>query len=276
MKPVRHRPSVAKWHEMWSWCNPPMPKLFLSALLLLSIAATSLAGGKKNTIQKLTSIFENSTTEFHYTFVSNIGDGRGYTFGFVGFTSGTYSGNMFLKEYQRMRPGNPLAAFIPAFNRIDAGWHDGEGRNPDTTGLENFPAVFASCGNDPIFVQAQHIMADRLSWKPAMALARKLGARYPLTQGQLYDAYVNHGEDGIRKLLVKANRRAGGTPKDGVSEKKWLAAFLRVRLAVLQADATWASAVDRIAVYQNLLNQRNLKLRLPFEVDCYGNHFRLE
>jgi hypothetical protein len=34
--------------------------------------------------------------------------------------------------------------------------------------------------------------------------------------------------------------------------------------------------VDRIAVYQTLLRDRNYRLRRPIEVDCYGNHFRLD
>ncbi len=253
-----------------------MPKTLLAAVAMLALAANGIAGGPKSTIQKLTSIFENSTPDFQYTFVSNIGDGRGYTFGFVGFTSGTYSGTMFLKEYQRLRPNNPIVGFLPAFRRIDAGPHDSAGRNPDTTGLEAFPAAFQSCGGDPAFARAQHQLVNKLSWNPAQALARKIGARYPITRGQLYDAYVNHGEDGINSLLRKTSRRCGGTPRDGVREKRWLRTFLRVRLAVLSADSTWVHAIDRIAVYQTLLRSRNLRLRLPLEVDCYGNHFRLE
>lgn len=255
-----------------------MPLLrFLPVLMLFFAgAATSPAASTKKTIQQLTSIFENSTPVFQYTFVANIGDQRGYTFGFVGFTSGTYSGTFFLEEYQRLNPGNPLVRFLPAFRKIDAGPHDSEGRNPSTEGLEEFPAVFQACGGDPAFRRAQVLLVNRLSWNPSEKLAKRLGARYPLTHGQLYDAYVNHGEDGIRKLLTKANRRAGGTPASGVSEKKWLDAFLKVRLAVLRADSTWVHAVDRIAVYRKLLAERNYRLRRPLEVDCYGNHFRLE
>jgi chitosanase len=247
---------------------------FLVVLCLL--AAANAHAGTKATAQRLTSIFENSTPVFQYTYVANIGDGRGWTFGFVGFTSGTYSGTMFLEEYRRLRPGNALVRFLPAFRRIDAEPHDGAGRNPDTAGLDEFPAAFQSCGNDPAFRRAQRDLADRLSWNPALRLAKRLGARLPLTHGELYDAYVNHGESGIVDLLRKTNRRARGTPADGVPEKNWLAAFLSVRLAVLRADATWSLATDRIVVYQRLLRAGNVRLRLPFEVDCYGNHFRLD
>ncbi len=251
-------------------------KLALAAAALLALSPAEGFAGTKPTVQRLTSIFENSTTDFQYTFVSNIGDQRGWTFGFVGFTSGTYSGTFFIEEYQRVRPGNPLEVFLPAFRAIDAGPHDSEGRNPDTTGLEAFPAAFVACGDDPLFRKAQRQLADRLSWIPARRLARRLNAKLPITHGQLYDAYVNHGESGIVKLVKKTNRRAGGHPINRAAEKKWLATFLRVRLAVLRADSTWVHAVDRIAVYQRLMNRRNFHLVLPMEVDCYGNHFRLE
>jgi chitosanase len=252
-----------------------VPKPFFIAITCLAFAASAIAGSRKDTIQRLTSIFENSTTEFQFTFVQNIGDQRGWTFGFVGFTSGTYSGTMFLEEYRKLRPGNALVRFIPAFKRIDAGRHDSEGRNPDVSGLEAFPAVFQLCGIDPLFVRAQRQLADKLSWDPAQQLAKRLGARLPITQGQLYDAYVNHGESGILTLIRRTNSRAGGTPGDGVSEKKWLTKFLAVRLAVLKRDSTWVHAIDRIAVYQRILRSNNVRLRLPLEVDCYGNHFVL-
>lgn len=252
-----------------------MTRFVPAVAAFLIFAVPAFGASTKRTIQQLTSIFENSTPEFQFTYCANIGDQRGWTFGFVGFTSGTYSGNFFLKEYRRLRPRNPLVRFIPIFDRIDRGPHDSEGRNPDTRGLEDFPAAFQSCGNDPAFRRAQLRLADRLSWQPARRLARAVGARRALTQGQLYDAYVNHGESGIRRLLARTNRRAGGTPATGVSEAKWLATFLRVRLAVLRADPVWALAVDRVAVYQRLLRQKNFALRRPIEVECYGNHFLL-
>jgi chitosanase len=253
-----------------------MNRFLTTAAILFALAADGLAASHKGTIQRLTSIFENSTPDFQYTFVANIGDGRGYTFGFVGFTSGTYSGTMFLEEYRRLRPNNALATFLPALRTIDAGPHDSAGRNPDTTGLAAFPAAFAACGGDPAFRRAQRLLADRLAWNPSQRLAKRIGARYPLTQGQLYDAYVNHGEDGILGLLRRTERRCGGTPQTGVPEKRWLDTFLRVRLAVLRADSTWVHAVDRIAVYQRLLRDRNLQLRVPMEIDCYGNHFHID
>jgi chitosanase len=244
------------------------------AILLATTLATTWAAPKR-TIQTLTSIFENSSLDLQYTYVANIGDQRGWTFGFPGFTSGTYSGTFFLEEYRRQRRNNPLNRFLPTFRRIDAGPHDREGRNPDTSGLEEFPDVFRSLGADPKFRRAQHILVNRLAWRPALRLAERLGTRQHITLGQLYDAYVNHGEDGINRLIRRTNRRAGGTPADGVNENAWLKTFLQTRFRVLRADPVWTLATDRIRVYERLLRDRNVRLRTPMKIDCYNNHFEL-
>ena len=249
--------------------------LLRTTLIALLAAIPTLPAAPKRTIQQLTSIFENSSLDLNYTYVANIGDQRGWTFGFPGFTSGTYSGTFFLEEYRRQRRDNPLNQFLPAFRRIDAGPHDSEGRNPDTTGLEDFPLVFQSLGSDPKFRHAQHVLVDRLAWRPARRLAKRLGARRHLTLGQLYDAYVNHGEDGINRLLRRTKRRAGGTPSEGVNESAWLKTFLSTRLRTLRADPVWNLATDRIRVYQRLQRDRNVHLRPPMEIDCYGNHFTI-
>ncbi len=98
--------------------------LFISFITLGNVSA-AVTGTQRDTIYKLTSIFENSTTTLQYTYVENIGDGRGLTFGFAGFCSGTYDGTMFLKKYQALNPNNILVKYIPAFERIDSLPHPG-------------------------------------------------------------------------------------------------------------------------------------------------------
>lgn len=229
----------------------------------------------KHTIQQLTSIFENSTPTLQYTYIENIGDGRGYTFGFPGFCSGTYDGTMFLKEYQNLNSSNKLISFIPAFEKIDNMSHP-NGMTSNTTGLEQFPSAFKSCGSDPAFVQAQNNVVDRLYWNPSQVAVNEIGAKYAITKGELYDAFINHGEDGARDMINKTNSAVGGTPKSGVDEKTWLSKYLSIRLAVLQGDATWQSAVDRVHVYQTLLNQNNVNLQTPISVSCYGDSFSIK
>ncbi len=256
------------------------PYLFATALLACVLASLGLVNANsvepRRTIEQLTSIFENSSPILHYTYCKNIHDHRGLTFGYAGFTSGTYDGTLFLREYQRLRPGNPLVRYLPAFQAIDAGPHDAEGRNPDTTGLRGFPTAFRHLGGDPAFRQAQENLVDRLYWAPSQRLARHLGAHLPLTQGELYDTCINHGADGLAALVRATTRALGGAPVDGIPERTWLAKFLALRLALLRADTTWRHAVDRVRVYQRLLTDGNVRLKKPIHVRCYRDSFTLK
>ncbi len=247
-------------------------------LFVCLVALTGVFGAvtdtQRDTIFKLTSIFENSTTTLQYTYVENIGDGRGLTFGFAGFCSGTYDGTMFLKKYQSLNPNNILVKYIPAFERIDSLPHPG-GLCSDTTGLANFPADFRSCGNDPAFKQAQHNLVDELYWNPSQAAANEVGAKYAITAGELYDSFINHGEDGARDIINQTNS-AVGKISTGTDEKTWLNKFLNIRYGILAADPTWSEAVDRVKVYQKLLNtDNNANLARPITVTCYGDTFTI-
>ncbi len=251
-------------------------RLFLIAGLASISAQASETGVTRHTIERLTSLFENDTPKLQYTYCQNIHDRRGYTFGFAGFTSGTFDGTLFLKEYNRLHPGNPLASYLPAFEKIDAGRHDAEGRNPSVAGLEGFPAAFRACGGDPAFLQAQENLVDELYWAPSQHLARRIDARLPISRGQFYDACINLGEDGLEDLSHRTNRALGGTPKSGIDERAWLAKFLDLRLAdKLSGDRTERRSADRVRVYQRLLAQDNVQLKLPIRVTCYGDRFLL-
>ena len=64
---------------------------------------------------------ENNQVTPYWNYAENIKDGRGVTFGFIGFTTGTYDGNILIKHYTTMNPNNVLAKYIPALNVIDNG-----------------------------------------------------------------------------------------------------------------------------------------------------------
>jgi len=256
-------------------------KAALAAAILAVLAAQTPAysapvAEPRLTIEQLTSIFENDTPKLQYTYCQNIHDHRGLTFGFAGFTSGTYDGTLFLEEYQRLAPGNPLVRYLPAFKKIDAGPHDAEGRNPSLAGLAGFRAAFRTLGADPAFLQAQQNLVDLLYWRPSQRIARHIGARLPLTRGQFYDACINLGEDGLRDLVRRTHHAVNGTPKTGIDERVWLAKFLALRLADLTGgDRVERRSADRVRVYQRLLAQRNVRLARPIHLTCYGDSFTL-
>lgn len=238
-----------------------------------------LSAQQKNSILSLTCCAENSRTSFAYDYAEDIGDGRGITFGIIGFTSGTYDGTILLKRVKELDPGNPLVSYLPAFEAIDAMPHDSSGLCSSTAGLERFAADFGAHGADASVKRAQLEKLDDLYWKPAMALAASLGIKTALAAGELYDACVNHGPDGnavdmgLKQLAANASAAAGGDPRSGVDEKAWLKAFLSVRRAYL--ERSWPDAIDRIDMYARILASGNVDLKVPFGASCYGDSFEI-
>ena len=214
-------------------------------------------------ILQLTSIFENSTTSLAYNYAEDINDGRGITFGFVGFCSGTYDGSQVFDEYIKIIGNGDVTAnkYFQAMKNIDA---QRKGMNPSLVGLNDIIPYINRIGNTNQFIQAQFIVANRLYVKPSQNKAEQLGLTTALSKGQLYDCYLNQGESGGLELI----RKAGNVNGD---EKSWLERFLKIRYDLLASDRTWKSSVDRITVYQKLIT--NSSLICPIKVNCYGNSF---
>jgi hypothetical protein len=230
------------------------------------LSFSGISNDQIQSILQLTSIFENSTTTLQYDYVENIGDGRGYTFGFVGFCSGTGDGSQMLAEFSRLIGGNDqdTTKYLKAMLVIDA---QGQDMNSSLVGLDNFVNYVKKNGKRPEWIQANLNIANKLYVVPSQNKATQLGLSSPLSKGQLYDCYLNQGEDGALKLINQTGKVN--------NETDWLKAFLQNRYNVLAKDKTWAESVDRIKVYQNLLNT-NPTLKLPFNVTCYGDNYTLD
>ena len=71
---------------------------------------------KKEIAMQLVSSAENSTLDWRaqYGYIEDIGDGRGYTAGIIGFCSGTGDMLDVVEAYTARRPGNVLAEYLPA------------------------------------------------------------------------------------------------------------------------------------------------------------------
>ena len=224
------------------------------------------------TILQLTSIFENSTKELQYDYCENIGDGRGYTSYFFGACTGTYDATMVAEEYNRLKPNNPFSRkFLPILKAIDRKPHP-DGKYSGTEGLEDYPSVIKEAVKDPTFIQAQINVANKLYGIPSQNLAQNLGLTTPIARGQLYDAFINHGESGVLDIARRVSIKRINNIQD---EKKFLDEFLKQRSIVLSRDATWSMSTDRVKVYQRLLDANNTHLTCPFDVLCYGDHFTL-
>jgi chitosanase len=240
-----------------------------------SSTTTPQASGTKAKALQMTTACENSTTKLQYNYAENIGDGRGVTFGFVGFCTGTYDGNMLIKYYTKLNPSNTLAKYIPALDAIDNGSHSQNGgdSNPSTAGLDGFIKDVNSC-TDPLFKEAQIYMADQLYWNPAVKIADSIGAKNPLTQAFIYDMCVNHGEDGAQDFVNKAKNALGGTPGTGIDENAFLSKVMDLRYSYLKTEDSAGS--DRVNAFRRILTSGNVGLSAPFSFTVYGDAFTID
>jgi Glycosyl hydrolase family 46 len=80
----------------------------------------------------------------------------------------------------------------------------------------------------------------------------------------LYDSIIQHGDgddpDGLPALLKRTEKAAGGTPKKGIDEKKWLDVFLKIRREDLEnphAKETQKVGENRWIGWTNFLGSPN-------------------
>lgn len=81
-----------------------------------SSAAELDAPAKKDLAMRLVSSAENSSPDWkaQYKYIEDIGDGRGYIGGIIGFCSGTGDMPALVELYTKRHPGNGLARCLPA------------------------------------------------------------------------------------------------------------------------------------------------------------------
>lgn len=227
----------------------------------------------KGVCLQMTTACENSSDTFDYNYAENIGDGRGITFGVIGFTTGTYDGNQLIKYYTQLNPNNSLAKYIPALDKIDAGKHDSDDKSDDITGLENFISDVQAC-SDPLFKQAQLFELDIHYWNPAVKIADSIGAKNNLTLAFIYDICVNHGTDGAQDYVNSIEEYLGGTPASGVNENEFLSALMDYRYDDLAEDDP--EGKNRVNAFQKLLEAGNFDLKAPFEFTVYGDTYKID
>ena len=236
-------------------------------------ASRSLAAGlddarKKETALELVSSAENSTLSWRnsYGYIEDIGDGRGYTAGLVGFCSGTSDLLAVVTEYTRRKPGNLLAPYLPALRTVD-GSDSHAGLDP------GFPVAWKLAARDPVFQKVQEDERDRMYFAPALSLARADGLR-ALGQFAYFDAAVMHGVSGLRGIRQQALRTAKA-PAQGGDEITYLNAFLDARVAEMRTEEAH-SDTTRVDTEQRLfLRRSNLDLSGPLTWQVYGDKYRI-
>ena len=221
---------------------------------------------RKELAMQLVSSAENSTLNWRaqFGYLEDIGDGRGYTGGIVGFCSGTSDMLALVVEYTRRAPRNRLAPYLPALRAVD-GSDSHAGLDP------GFPAAWKAAARDPLFQRTQEDERDRVYFDPAVALARTDGLR-ALGQFAYYDAAVMHGVSGLRTIRTQALRSAP-SPARGGDETVYLDAFLDARVREMRTEEAHSDTSRVDAAQRVFLRQSNLDLNRPLVWKVYGDRF---
>ncbi|MFI5738107.1 chitosanase [Streptomyces anulatus] len=230
---------------------------------------------KKRIAMRLVSSAENSSLDWEaqYPYIEDIGDGRGYTAGIIGFCSGTGDMTEVVERYAKARPGNPLERYLPALRALEgSAAHTGLGKP--------FTRAWAKAAEDPAFRAAQDAERDAVYFGPAVRQAEEdgLGA---LGQFIYYDAYVMHGAGdtegtaGFRTMRREA-MAAARTPARGGDEKAYLNAFLDARVAAMVEEPAH-SDTSRVETAQRVfVREGKLRLETPLRWKVYGDAYRIE
>ena len=229
---------------------------------------------KKDIAMQLVSSAENSSLNWkaQYAYIEDIGDGRGYTAGIIGFCTGCGDLLKVVQYYTQLNPNNVLAKYIPALQRIGSWDATHAGLDPTFTG--DWKAAAA----DVKFQQAQNDERDRVYFNPAVSQAKADGLR-ALGQFIYYDAIVMHGPGtdpvsfgGIRATAMGRAK----TPAQGGDEATYLNAFLDVRKAVMLTEAAHDDT-SRVDTEQRVfVRAGNFDLNTPLTWKTYGDSYTIK
>ncbi|MFJ6749062.1 chitosanase [Streptomyces sp. NPDC091266] len=236
-------------------------------------AATGLDDpAKKDIAMQLVSSAENSSLDWkaQYAYIEDIGDGRGYTGGIIGFCSGTHDMLELVELYTQRKPGNVLAEYLPALRAVDG--------SDSHEGLDGFPEAWAKAAEDSAFQKAQNDERDRVYFNPAVKQGKADGVGV-LGQFAYYDAIVMHGDGDDSTSFSGIRKRALGEakpPSQGGDETEWLNAFLDARVWAMKQEEAH-SDTSRVDTAQRVfLKDGNLDLHTPLDWKVYGDSFHID
>lgn len=232
----------------------------------------TIATGKlRATTFALVASAENSSLDYQkqYRYIEDIKDGRGYTAGIIGFTTGTGDLLKVVQHYQRLVPHNRLVKYLPALKKVNGtASHRGLGAT--------FVKDWRQAANDDRFVQAQNDLVDQMYLRPAVKAAQQDGLP-PLGQYIYYDAIVVHGPGqdptsfgGIRA----AAKRRTQTPRQGGQLKAYLQTFLTERAKVMRQETAHRD-LSRLNAQWKFVCAGKDRLQLPLNWTMYGQAFTL-
>ncbi|MEU6218877.1 chitosanase [Streptomyces sp. NPDC047022] len=227
---------------------------------------------KKEIAMELVSSAENSSLDWkaQYKYIEDIGDGRGYTAGIIGFCSGTGDMLDLVQLYTDREPGNVLAKYLPALRRVN-GSDSHSGLDPD------FPKDWRKAAQDKVFQQAQNDERDRVYFNPAVKQGKADGLGV-LGQFAYYDAIVMHGDGDDPTSFSSIRRRAlrkAKPPAQGGGEVAYLNAFLDARVWAMKQEEAHSDTTRVDTEQRVFLRKGNLNLDTPLDWKVYGDSYHI-
>ncbi|MBL7254515.1 chitosanase [Paractinoplanes lichenicola] len=223
---------------------------------------------KKDVAMQIVSAAENSSLDWRaqFRYIEDIGDGRGYTAGIIGFCSGTGDMLELVQAYTNAVPGNVLAKYLPALRNVN-GTDSHAGLDP------NFTADWRTAAADTRFQAAQESERDRVYFNPSVRDGKSDGVR-ALGQFAYYDAAVMHGYEGMRAIRNQALKRAK-PPAQGGDERAWLNAFLDERVIEMKKEEAHSDTSRVDTAQRRFLTNGNFDLNTPLDFAVYGENFHI-
>ncbi len=236
-------------------------------------------------IMSLVGAAENSDINYsnNYSYIEDIGDGRGYTAGVIGFTTGTNDMVKLVKHYNKLNPNNELKKYQDALTKLS------ESKSDSHKGLNGFKKAWknASKNDRDNFIKAQNYVLKTDYMTDAVNRAKEDGLSQ-LGQYIYFDAIVKHGpghgatnpKDWSFDDLRNEAKKGAKTPAEGGNEADYLNNFVGKRYDAISAEQRAdednnPNVYDRLKVQQELIKDSNFDLKLPLKFKMNDENFEL-
>lgn len=208
---------------------------------------------------RIVNIFETGRPESSYDSVRTLpGDPAILAYGFPQVTLS--SGNLALLIYNYI--SNPEARYRiqlePYLSRLKS-------VDPSLADDKSLHNILGRAGADPIMRQIQDEFFRRTYFEPAFRNAQQIGIKSLLGIATVYDSFLHGGWPRIRD---RTTDELGGTPLDGIDEKRWIKTYLRKRIEWLENHSI---QILRRVIYRpeallKLAEDDNWELIPPFDI----------
>lgn len=243
--------------------NPPS-SFAMQPVMSQSRAKTSAEKDLARRVKAISNVFEVGRVTPDYSYVEDLGDGRGLTLTQYGLVTNELEVGWVIQKHEERRPDTRLAQFLSALPP--------HGTGTDADQLNGFAEIWREEMDEGSSLRAAcDEVADSLYLDPALAAAQAAGVTTPIGVLIFYDTLLQHGggdDPDSFGAILKRSQAGGDTDGTSASEAELLKRFLAVRRAVLMdphnldTAEVWRRSVTRVDALETLL-KRNPALRPP-------------